>query len=147
MRLCFKFVILYGFLLNSFLLELVPSCLFYLKSIGPAPQLASAARRRYTRAHQPTPSPTIACCLPHQILRKNKQEDHSMHSTRKEALSLYRTLLRHAETWEARNPHNTIKERQYILSQASLIRKNKDVSYEEAKELVCLLDCIFFLTL
>jgi len=67
-----------------------------------------------------------------------------MQSTRKEALSLYRTLLRHAETWEARNPHNTIKERQYILSQASLIRKNKDVSYDEAKELVCLLDCNLF---
>ena len=50
-------------------------------------------------------------------------------SLRERVLSLYRTALRLGRTWVASDPHETQKERDYIVQEArTLFRKNKHVN-------------------
>lgn len=52
-------------------------------------------------------------------------------SLRKDVLSLYRQILGLSRKWEAKNPQDTLKERQYIYNEArTQFRKNKNINNE-----------------
>ena len=51
--------------------------------------------------------------------------------TRSEILGLYRKILRHSQTWEARDSRKTQEEREYIREEAmTLFRRNRSIAPE-----------------
>ena len=58
----------------------------------------------------------------------------NMTGKRQQVLQLYRDILRLAKTWEAKVPSETVKEKDFIRSEArTMFRANKDIS--DAEEL------------